>query len=158
MNKYRWNTKRSYDEIVQVLANNTYTGISKLMLLEFYKGYEGKLGLYSHINKERFEIILFDGRRTFINCPMRFFKGKIITKNGMTHIDGKLAFSSFYSAITAFIIYDLLSGDYLNFSKHIIVFVFVMLGWIVLGWIGCIAYRKTEKRLIEEVNRLFSDM
>ena len=77
-------------------------------------------------------------------------------ENGMVIIKGKLAFSSFYSAILVFLIVDIVTGDYYNIQKHLFFFLFVMGGWLILCLIGLLVNINVEKRFIKSLDKLFS--
>lgn len=156
MKKYTWHTDKSYDEIVRLFSLKTWTGFSKYHLAEWNKCYPGKYGLYSNIKGSRLTVTIYeDVKGPWFNCNKRYFGGKIIEENGKVIVSGRFKFSGFLHAVFVCIAVDLFTGNYFCLEKHILTFAFVLAFWLMLGLIGCIAYRKAEKHLIEELDTLF---
>ena len=157
MKKYVWNTGKSYDEIVRLLYLKTWTGLSKYDLAEWNRCYSGKYGLYSNIKGNRLTVTISEGTKSpWFNCNRRYFSGKILEEKGKARISGRFKFSGFLHAIYVFIAVDLFTGDYLCLEKHIVTFAFVFAFWLILGLIGCFAYKKEEKSIVDKLNDLFS--
>lgn len=157
MKKYIWHTGRSYDEIIRLLSLKTYTGFSKYDLVERYKCYPGRYGLYSNIKGTRLTVTIYeDVKGPWFNCNKRYFGGKIIEENGKAIVSGRFKFSGFFNAIFVCIAVDLFTGNYFCLEKHILTFAFVLAFWLMLDLIGCFAYRNMEKRIIDKLNNLFS--
>ena len=155
--KYIWRTDKSYDEIVKLFRLRTWTGFSKYELAEWNRRYPGRYGLYSSIKGSRLTVTIYeDVKGPWFNCTKRYFSGKIAEENGKASVSGRFKFSGFFHAICVWIAVDLFTGNYLCPEKHILTFAFVFTFWLILGLIGRFAYRKAEKRLIAELDALFS--
>lgn len=158
MKKYVWTTNKSYDELISLLSLKTYTGFSKYDLVERYKCYPGRYGLYSNVKSNKLTVTINEDKKEpwyGVNCTTRYFSGKLIEKNGIT-ITGRFRFSRLLRALYVFMLLDLFTGQYLSVEKHIVIFAFVFIWWLGMGILGCFAYRDAEKAIIEELTSIFS--
>ncbi len=101
-------------------------------------------------------------KKTFgFNAPKRHYRIKIVGDSDSSRLYGRMCFSDFLSYFFVAAFFSAIMGIKTHFSNpwvHLF-FVLAVIGiWALQSVFGMIAFRKEEKRMIEEVEKLFDGL
>ncbi len=151
---------------MNLLFLNTYTGLSRVDLIQRDRCYPGRFGLYSNVKGSRLTVTLYGCVKDpwyskVRGTSARYFNGRLREQDGKVVVTGRLAFTHLYTALFLALLWGLLlallmPGHRFFVESLLFGFLFVMLGRGLLNLFCLFAYRKSERLLIEKLSLLFS--